>query len=106
MALQCANISGYTYNCASVERGSGARITALLRSQYITDGENKKYPVNSVLNVLQLKGLDVVVSSEWLKDTDSMPVGQGSAQGPTQLNLCLMGTPGVCQSNRLADNSL
>ena len=42
MALQCANISGYTYNCASVKRGSSARITVLLRSQYITDGENLK----------------------------------------------------------------
>jgi len=47
---------------------------------------NKKCPVNSVLNFLQLKGLGVVVSSEWLKDIDSMPVGQGSAQGPTQPN--------------------
>jgi len=47
---------------------------------------NKKCPVNSVLNVLQLKGLGVVVSSEWLKDIDSMPVGQGSAQRPTHLN--------------------
>ena len=57
MALQCANISGYTYNCASVKRGYGARITALLRSQYTLLTEetlNKKCPVNSVLNVLQL----------------------------------------------------
>lgn len=84
MALQCANISGYTCNCASVERGSGA----VLRSQYITDRETlkQKSPVNSVLNVLQLKGLGVVVCSEWLKDIDSLPVEQGSALGPTQLN--------------------
>jgi hypothetical protein len=86
MALQRANVSGYTCNCTSVKWGSGARITALLLSQYI-EKCHKKCPVTSVLNVLQLKGLDAVVSSDWLKDVDSMPVGQGSAMGRVQYSV-------------------
>jgi hypothetical protein len=89
MALQCANISGYTCNCASEKRGFLMRelqrccvLSTLLTEKTL----NKKSPVSSVLNVLQLKGLGVVVSSERLKDIDSMPVGQESALGPTQTN--------------------
>lgn len=70
MALQCANISGYTCNCASEKRGFLMRelqrccvLSTLLTEKTL----NKKSPVSSVLNVLQLKGLGVVVSSERLK---------------------------------------
>lgn len=52
---------------------------------------NKKCPVISVSNVLTIKGLDVVVSSDGLNDVDLMPVGQGSAMGSIQPNQCVRG---------------